>query len=124
MIRADLDVLPDPIAELDQGTPVRSRRRGRAKGATANPLPAQPFPPPGVPSWARASGRAGEGDPLFFAGAGLALLDAVLRRDPPYAGALRHRLALQTAAANARMLRLRADEAVLRDFCFTATVRG
>jgi hypothetical protein len=118
VIRADLDVLPDPIAELDQGTPVRSRRRGRAKGATANPLPAQPFPPPGVPSWARASGRAGEGDPLFFAGAGLALLDTCLRAEPPAAGALRQRLALTSAAAFAKILRVNADATALRDLRF------
>ena len=56
----------------------------------------QAFPAPApVPSWARPSGRAGEGEPLFAAGAGLALLDAYLRRDPPSAGALRCRLALR-----------------------------
>ena len=71
-----------------------------------------------VPSWARASGRAGEGDRLFFAGAGLALLDAFLRRDPPCAGALRTRLALQSAAAAAKILRLNADEGSLRDVRF------
>ena len=49
------------------------------------------------------------------------MLDAHLRRDPPSAGALRQRLALQAAAASARMLRLRADAASLRDFCFAAT---
>ena len=60
----------------------------------------QAFPPPApIPAWARASGRAGQGDPLFAAGAGLALLDAFLRADPPAAGALRARLALQSAAA-------------------------
>ena len=64
---------------------------------------------------ARATGRAGEGDPLFAAGASLALLDAHLRRDPPAAGALRKRLALMSAAASAKILRLNADEAALRD---------
>ena len=62
--------------------------------------------------------RAGEGDPLFAAGAGLALLDAFLRRDPPAAGALRPRLALQSAAASAKILRLNADEGALRDLRF------
>ena len=71
-----------------------------------------------VPAWARASGRAGQGDPLFAAGASLALLDAVLRRDPPAAGALRARLALQSAAASAKILRLNADEGALRDLRF------
>ena len=79
----------------------------------------QTFPsPPALPSWARASGRAGQGDPLFFAGAGLALLDAVLGRDPPAAGALRARLALQSAAASAKILRLNTHEGALRDLRF------
>jgi hypothetical protein len=64
---------------------------------------------------ARLSGRAGEGEPSFAAGAGLALLDARRRCDPPFAGALGQRLALTSAAAGARLLRLRADEAALRD---------
>jgi hypothetical protein len=54
------------------------------------------------------------------AGAGLALLDAVLRADPPDAGALRARLALQSAAASAKILRLNADAAALRDLSFAA----
>ena len=81
----------------------------------------QPFPPLAaapVPSWARASGRAGQGDPLFAAGASLALLDAALRCDPPSAGALRSRLALKSAAASAKILRLNADEGALRDLRF------
>jgi hypothetical protein len=81
-------------------------------------LPAQLFPSAVAPTWARASGRAGEGDPLFFAGAGLALLDAHLRRDSPAAGALRARLALKSAAASAKILRLNADERGLRDLRF------
>jgi hypothetical protein len=55
---------------------------------------------------------------LFAAGAGLALLDAFLRADPPAAGALRARLALQSAAASAKILRLNADEGALRDLRF------
>ena len=55
---------------------------------------------------------------MFCAGAGLALLDAFLRRDPPSAGAFRSRLALISAAASARILRLNADEAALRDLRF------
>ena len=79
-----------------------------------------PFLTAPVPAWARASGRAGQGDPLFAAGAGLALLDACLRAEPPAAGALRARLALQSAAAAAKLLRVNADEAVLRDLRFAA----
>ena len=98
MIRAQLAPLPDPLAERVEEAPVP--------------------PPASVPAWARASGRAGQGDPLFAAGASLALLDAVLRRDPPAAGALRARLALKSAAACAKILRLNADEGALRDLRF------
>ena len=52
---------------------------------------------------------------FFAAGASLALLDGVLRQNPPFAGALRQRLALKAAAAGAKILRLREDEAALRD---------
>ncbi len=78
-------------------------------------------PPALVPSWARCSGWAGDGDALFAAGASLALLDAFLRRDPPCAGVLRQRLALQAAAASAKILRLRADPDSLRDLRFALT---
>ena len=78
-----------------------------------------PFPPPAhVPAWARFASGAGQGEALFCAGAGLALIDVFLRRDPPCGGALRQRLALQSAAASARILRLRADQGALRDLGF------
>jgi hypothetical protein len=81
--------------------------KGPGNGIASNALEPQRFPPPApMPAWARASGRAGEGDPLFAAGAGLALLDACLRRDPRCAGALRSRLALTSTAASAKILRL------------------
>ena len=118
VIRADLVPFPGPFAESVEGPPVPLRRRAPAQRTAANPLPAQPFLLGGVPSWARASGRAGEGDPLFAAGASLALLDAHLRRNPPEAGALRQRLALISAAASAKILRLNADAAALRDLRF------
>ena len=98
-----------------------SGTQGRARKSAQAALIRQPFPSLAaapVPAWARASGRAGQGDPLFFAGAGLALLDAFLRRDPPCAGALRSRLALMSAAASAKILRLNADEGALRDLRF------
>ena len=93
----------------------------RAAAVPAKALERQAFPAPvpaPVPAWARASGRAGEGDLLFAAGAGLALLDAHLRRDPPCAGVLRSRLALMSTAASAKILRVNADEAALRDLRF------
>ena len=55
---------------------------------------------------------------MFAAGAALALLDAALRLKPPAAGALRARLALQSAAASAKLLRINSDEAALRDLRF------
>ncbi len=66
----------------------------------------------------------GSRDAAFFAGASLALLDQILRRDPPFAGALRQRLALQAAAACAKMARLREDASNLRDAEHLAPVGG
>jgi Protein of unknown function (DUF1403) len=119
VIRADLSLVPDRAADPDEGVPAPLRRSAGTSRASAKAPETQAFPPPApVPSWARASGRAGQGDPLFFAGAGLALLDAFLRRDPLCAGALRQRLALLSAAASAKILRLNADEGALRDLRF------
>jgi hypothetical protein len=127
VIRADLTLVPDPLADLGEADPAPGFRRARPARKSADALIRQPFPPLAaapVPAWARASGRAGEGDPLFAAGAGLALLDAYLRRDPPCAGALRSRLALQSAAACAKILRLNADAGALRDLRFAVGDAG
>ena len=118
MIRSNLHLVSELVVDAGEGVPVRAPTRARLNRTAADPLAAQRFPPLVVPSWARASGRAGQGDPLFAAGAGLALLDAFLRRDPPYAGALRQRLAVHSAAAAAKILRLNADEGALRDLRF------
>jgi hypothetical protein len=119
VIRADLDLLAEPPPELQERLPAPPAKRARAKRTPAKTAEQQAPPPPApVPAWARANGRAGQGDPLFAAGAGLALLDACLRADPPAAGALRGRLALQSAAASAKILRVNADEAALRDLRF------
>ena len=119
VIRADPTLVPDPIADLGEGVPAPSRRSAGTSRTSAKAPETRVFPPPTtVPSWARASGRAGQGEPLFFAGAGLALLDAHLRRDPPSAGALRSRLALQSAAASAKIMRLGYDAPALRDLRF------
>jgi hypothetical protein len=119
VIRADLTLVPEPAADPGEGVPAPLRRGAGTSRTSAKAPETQAFPPPAapVPAWARASGRAGE-DPLFAAGAGLALLDAFLRRDPPAAGALRARLALQSAAACAKLLRLKTDAAALRDLRF------
>ena len=119
MIRADPDPISTPAADPGMDVANAPGKRRRRKPDAHNTLERQAFPPPApVPSWARASGRAEQGDPLFAAGAGLALLDAFLRRDPPGAGALRSRLALISAGACAKLLRLNADEGALRDLRF------
>jgi hypothetical protein len=118
VIRANLDLLPGSAADPPGSVPAPPATRARAKTSPTKTAERQAFPPTPIPASARASGRAGQGEPLFFAGAGLALLDAALRADPPAAGALRSRLALQSAAASARILRLNADEAALRDLRF------
>ncbi len=66
----------------------------------------------------------GARDPAFFAGAGLALLDTILHDDPPFAGALRQRLALRAATACATMARMREDASSLRDAEHLAPVGG
>jgi hypothetical protein len=114
VIRAAPDPLADPTADLGESVAAPVRKPARAKPRTAKAPERQAFSPPApIPAWARASERAGQGDPLFAAGAGLALLDAHLRRDPPCAGALRSRLALMSTAASAKILRLNADAAAL-----------
>ena len=118
MIRPDLTLVPDPVADPQATAPARLPGGARTKQTSAKAAETQAFPPPAaIPSWARPSGRAGE-DPLFAAGAALALLDAHLRGDPPAAGALRQRLTLQSAAASAKILRLNADAGELRDLRF------
>jgi hypothetical protein len=120
VIRANLTLVPDPVANLGEAVPAPGLSHARPVRKSADPLIRQSFPSPAaapVPAWARASGRA-DGDPLFFAGASLALLDAFLRGDPPAAGALRQRLALISAAASAKILRVNADEGALRDLRF------
>ena len=120
MIRSELDLLADLPLDTGESVDAPPATRARAKTSPAKPLERQAFPPAPIPAWARASGRAGEGDPLFAAGAALALLDAFLRHNPPAAGPLRSRLALQSAAASAKILRLNADQGALRDLRFAA----
>jgi hypothetical protein len=118
VIRTEFELLADVPPDREDCVPAPPAKRARAKRTPAKtPERRAPPPPAPIPAWARANGRAGQGEPLFAAGAGLALLDAFLRTDPP-AGALRARLALQSAAACAKILRLNADEAALRDLRF------
>ena len=120
VIRADLRPARRPASRtLGNAFPRRSGRARERSRAAAKAPERQAFPPPApIPAWARASGRAGEGDPLFVAGAASPCLTRLLRRDPPCAGALRARLALMSAAASAKILRLNADEGALRDLRF------
>jgi hypothetical protein len=119
VIRADPEPLVDRPPDPLEGAPASLRQPRRTQRPSTKTPERQVFPPPApIPAWARASGRAGQGEPLFSAGAALALLDAFLRADPPAAGALRARLALHSATASAKILRLNADEAALRDLRF------
>ena len=118
MIRADFDLLAGLASDSAERVDAPPATRARAKTSPAKTSERQAFPPAPIPAWARASGRAGEGDPLFAAGAALALLDGHLRTDPPAAGALRVRLALKSATASAKMLSVNTDEGALRDLRF------
>lgn len=73
-----------------------------------------------VPAWARVKkAPASATDAAFSAGAALGALDALVRAEPGFAGVWRQRLALSAAAATARLVGRREDEAALRDaWCF------
>ncbi|TSE11933.1 DUF1403 family protein [Mesorhizobium intechi] len=93
-----------------------SRHPGTLLGAVAV------TPPVPVPTWLRrsvpdAQGLAGKDvdDVAFAAGAAIAALDAVVRRQERWAGAWRQRLALSAAAATAKQAGRVEDEAALRD---------
>ena len=95
----------------DAAAPARAAD-GRTALAVANWIEYQLLSGLGAPS--RRQGRRRRGR-LFRAGAGLALLDRVLRSgeggsEPVFVGVLRQRLALKAAAASAKILRLREDE--------------
>ena len=120
VIRADLDLAPDPLADLGEAR-FRAVRRQRADqaGPRRKPRNGKPFRRRrrSRPGRGRAEGQ-GRAIPCLPPAPALRLLDAHLRRDPPAAGALRARLALQSAAASAKILRLNADEGALRDLRF------
>jgi hypothetical protein len=105
-----------PAADPPGAAPVASPRRRSRPLATAGLAPANQLLKKAFPPWARLpTPPAARSDAAFFAGAGLALLDQILRLDPPFAGALRQRLALRAATACATMARLREDASNLRD---------
>lgn len=78
---------------------------------------ATPLPPVMIPAWLRQAAQNPETleDVVFAAGAALAMLDAVVRRQERWAGVWRQRLALAAAAATARQVGRVEDEAALRD---------
>lgn len=90
------------------------------RAAAPWPTPAATTPP--LPLWLRralaAAGRpagADHDDIALAAGAAIATLDALVRREAEWAGVWRQRLALRAAAVTARHYRRPEDEAALRD---------
>lgn len=71
---------------------------------------------PTVPGWARAPQSVADlAEAAFCAGAALQTLDQLVRSEPAWAGAWRHRLALKCAASACRQAGRSEDEAPLRD---------
>jgi hypothetical protein len=122
---------PDPVGE-----PLSTKRRKRRadRQAASASRPEKPFLMPVFPSWVRGAARDGEpseeregslkskaqrsADALaaFAAGAALAALDPIVRNEAAsFRGCFSARLALQAAAACARLLGRGEDEAALRD---------
>jgi hypothetical protein len=107
--QADLD----PAASAKRAVK-RCGRAARAEHISAGKvIEIQP-----VPSWARSRGVGPNA--AFFAGAGLALFDAILHSgadggEPDFAGCLRQRLALRAAENCVTLSRLREDSRALRD---------
>jgi len=80
-----------------ENTPAPAARRSARAKPAASSMPQNQAVERIFPRWARKPADARE--LAFFAGAGLALLDASLRENPPFAGAVRQRLALRAATA-------------------------
>ena len=120
VIRADLDLLADRPPDPLERVPAPPAKRARAK-----PNPGEN---PGTASLSAAGAGPGLGAGERKGRAGRSAVRRRRRprsarrlscaRDPPAAGALRARLALQSAAASAKILRLNADEGALRDLRF------
>lgn len=82
-------------------------------------------PPPSVPGWAQPRGPVfSDVEAAFIAGAALTSLDNLVRGDPAWAGAWRHRLALKCAATAVSMVGRTEDEAALRDAWYLRPVNG
>ena len=82
-------------------------------------------PLPIVPGWAQPRGPVlSDVEAAFIAGAALNSLDNLVRIDPSWAGAWRHRLALKCAAAAVSMVGRTEDEAALRDAWYLRPTNG
>lgn len=82
-------------------------------------------PLPSVPGWAQPRGPVNSDlEAAFIAGAALNSLDNLVRIDPAWAGAWRHRLALKCAATAVSMVGRTEDEAALRDAWYLRPVGG
>ena len=117
MDSAPLPARAIPLSGEREAMSARRKRTPPVPSTLANPLNLQP-----LPRWITTAAQAGrvEGAPdrgatLFAAGAAVHALDAVLRADPPWLGCWRMRLTLKAAVAGARLLRIEADEAGMRD---------
>jgi len=106
---AEPEILVEPF-EPPAFEATRVRERGRPRPLSAS----ERWQYQTFPSWAALTSSTPE-SAFLGAGVGLALLDGFVRQDAPFAGAWRQRLALQAAAASAKILRLREEEAALRD---------
>jgi hypothetical protein len=82
------------------------------------PVP-QRFSLSSLPGWVRLDAAVQTMDEAALrAGAALAMLDARVRAEVPFAGVWRRRLALKAAAASAKIARRGENEAMLRDAFF------
>jgi len=82
------------------------------------PQPALPvaLPVPRVPAWATPRARSEDQvEAAFMAGSALNALDNLVRAEPEWGGAWRHRLALKAASACMKLIGRAEDEAALRD---------
>jgi len=106
---AESEMLVDPFDPPAIGAARLRERKPPRSTSDSKPYEFQSFP-----AWATFFHGSAE-SAFVGAGVGLALLDSFVRQDALFAGAWRQRLALQAAAGSAKILRLREDEAALRD---------
>ena len=87
----------------------------RKRAAVATSVPEKALVCQRLPPWLPLAARGDDAAPTFAAGAVVLALDRIVRAEPDWLGTLRLRQALRAAAASARLLRHREDEAALRD---------